>query len=175
MKVYLIGMPGSGKSTLGKSLARLLGYTFVDLDERIVRREGMSIPEIFELKGESYFRQAEKLALQTTFEEQNILVATGGGTPCFFDNMEQINLHGTSLFLNIPLKHIAARVGPGKNQKTIRPLFAGKNKTQVLESLQNMWEKRLPFYQKAHIHLSSRQTNPEMVLEMLLTRSKSSE
>jgi shikimate kinase len=62
MRIYLIGMPGSGKSTLGKAMARLMHYTFVDLDERIIRQEGMSIPQIFEQKGESYFRQAEQQA-----------------------------------------------------------------------------------------------------------------
>jgi shikimate kinase len=161
-------MPGSGKSTLGKSMARLMEYTFVDLDERIVSQEGMSIPQIFEQRGENYFRQAEQQALHATFAEQNILVATGGGTPCFFDNIEQINAHGISIFLNISLDQIAGRLMPGKKKKTIRPLFAGKNEDQIKESLQQMWDKRYPFYQKAHIYITSPHTKPEKVVEMLL-------
>ena len=168
MRIYLIGMPGSGKSTLGKAMARLMHYTFVDLDDRIIRQESMSIPEIFEQKGETYFRQAEQQALQSTFQEQNILVATGGGAPCFFDNMEQINAHGSSIFLNIPLPQIARRLLPGKNKETIRPLFAGKTEAQIKESLQQMWERRYPYYQKAHLHITSPQTKPEKVIEMLL-------
>jgi shikimate kinase len=168
MRIYLVGMPGSGKSTLGKALAHLMQYTFVDLDERIIRQEGMSIPEIFEQKGETYFRQAEQQALQATFKEQSILVATGGGAPCFFDNMDQINVYGTSILLNIPLSQIVARLIPDKNKKNIRPLFAGKNKEQIQESLQQMWEKRFPFYQKAHLRITSSKTKPEKVLEMLL-------
>ncbi|QHT66728.1 shikimate kinase [Rhodocytophaga rosea] len=168
MRIYLVGMPGSGKSTMGKALARLLQYTFIDLDDRIISQEGMSIAQIFEQKGENYFREAEKQALQATFEEQNILVATGGGTPCFFDNMEQINAQGTSIFLNIPLKQIAGRLSPEKNKKIIRPLFDGKSEEQIKESLQLMWEKRFPFYKQAHLHITSPQTKPEKVMEMLL-------
>lgn len=168
MRIYLVGMPGSGKSTLGRSLARLMKHTFIDLDDRIIGQEGMSIPEIFAQKGETYFRQAEQRALQATFTEQNILVATGGGAPCFFDNMEQINAQGISIFLNIPLQQIASRVSPGKNKVTIRPLFAGKTPEQIKESLEQMWEKRLPFYQKAHFQINSPQTRPEEVMEMLL-------
>ena len=158
MRIYLVGMPGSGKTTLGKSLATKLNYTFVDLDERIVHTEGMPISDIFTLKGEEYFRKLESSLLKATSAEDNIVVATGGGAPCFYDNMEQINQMGISLLLQIPLAQLAKRVDPGKNKTQIRPLFAGKNEAQIVDTLEAMWQKRSPFYQQAHIHLSARET-----------------
>jgi shikimate kinase len=154
-------MPGSGKTTLGKSLAAKLGYTFVDLDERIVLSEGVPISDVFSLKGEAYFRKLESSLLQATENEDNIVVATGGGAPCFFDNMEHINRMGISLLLHIPLTQLVKRVYPGKNTIQTRPLFAGKDEQEILETLQTMWQKRAPFYQKAHILLSARETKAD--------------
>lgn len=167
MRIYLIGMPGSGKSTLGISLANLMNYSFIDLDERIIEMEQMPISEVFSQKGEGYFRQVEQQALQNTFTEENIIVATGGGTPCFFDNMEKINHNGISIFLNIPLNQLVVRLLPGKNKKQLRPLFTGKNKEQIIESLQAMWDKRLPYYQKAQIQLSLEDTKPERISSLI--------
>jgi shikimate kinase len=157
-------MPGSGKTTLGKSLAARLHYAFVDLDERIVETEGMPISDIFRLKGEEYFRKLESSLLQATGAEENIVVATGGGAPCFYDNMEQINRMGISLLLQIPQAQLARRVYSGNSNTQIRPLFAGKNEEQILETLQAMWQKRSPFYQKAHIHLSAREAKTDKAL-----------
>jgi shikimate kinase len=154
-------MPGSGKTTLGKSLAAKLHYTFVDLDERIVQTEGMPISDIFSQKGETYFRELESSLLRATGNEDNIVVATGGGAPCFFSNMEQINRMGISLLLQIPLAELVKRVSPGKNKTQLRPLFAGKNQAQILETLEAMWQKRAPFYQKAHILLAARETKAD--------------
>lgn len=161
MRIYLVGMPGSGKTTLGKSLASKLNYTFVDLDERIVHTEGMPISEIFSLQGEDYFRKLESSLLQATSNEDNIVVATGGGAPCFFNNMEQINHMGISLLLQVPLEQLVQRVYPAKNQTQIRPLFNGKNPAEIMEALQTMWQKRASFYQKAHIILNHKETKPD--------------
>jgi shikimate kinase len=161
MRIYLVGMPGSGKTTLGKSLASKLKYTFVDLDERIVHTESMPISDIFSQKGEEYFRKLERSLLLATGKEDNIIIATGGGAPCFYNNMEEINRMGISLFLQIPLEQLVQRVYPGKNQTQIRPLFAEKNESEIMQTLQAMWQKRSPFYQKAHILLTSKETKAD--------------
>jgi shikimate kinase len=167
MRIYLIGMPGSGKTTLGKSLAAKLHYTFIDLDEHIVQTEGMPISNIFTLKGEEYFRRLESSLLKATGSQDNIVVATGGGAPCFHNNMEQINQMGISLLLHIPLSQLVKRVYPGKNKAQVRPLFAGKNEEQIMETLQAMWQKRAPFYQQAHIHFSDRETKADIVWDKI--------
>ncbi len=167
MRIYLVGMPGSGKTTLGKSLASKRNYTFVDLDERIVHTEGMPISDIFSQKGEEYFRKLESSLLQATVAEDNIVVATGGGAPCFYDNMEQINRMGISLLLQIPIEQLASRVAPAKNQVQIRPLFAGKNQAEIIETLQGMWQKRAPFYQQAHILLSPKDIKADKVWQLI--------
>jgi shikimate kinase len=164
MRIYLIGMPGSGKSTLGKSLATLLHLTFIDLDDRIISMEGMPISEVFSQKGETYFRQIERAALLQTCNENDIVVATGGGTPCFFDNIELINQYGISIFLNIPLELLARRISPEKSKKQMRPLFAGKSPQELIETLSAMWEKRISFYQKACIHIAPEEAKAEIVV-----------
>ncbi|MBU1820351.1 MAG: shikimate kinase, partial [Bacteroidetes bacterium] len=88
--IFLIGMPSSGKTTLGKKLARALGYRFVDLDKLIVSDQKKSIPDIFREHGEPYFREVESRILQDTRPDHWLVVSTGGGAPCFFDNMDFI-------------------------------------------------------------------------------------
>ena len=88
--IYLIGMPSSGKSTLGKELARNLGYSFTDMDKLIETREQKTISEIFSGQGESHFRELEKKILYGFQPDQSMVIATGGGVPCFNDNMEFI-------------------------------------------------------------------------------------
>jgi shikimate kinase len=86
-RIYLLGMMGVGKSTLGKQLARQLHYSFIDLDKSIEKEEGKSIPDIFAQLGEGYFRKVERQMLLKTAERNHIVVAVGGGTPCFYENM----------------------------------------------------------------------------------------
>ena len=88
--IFLVGMPSSGKSTLGRRLARALGYRFADLDKLIVQDQKRTIPEIFASEGEDYFRKVEQRILRATQQNRSLVVATGGGAPCFFDNMDFI-------------------------------------------------------------------------------------
>src|SRR5436853_6290275 len=96
-KVFLIGFMGSGKTFLGKQLAQLLNYEFIDLDEWIEQREKKSIAEIFSEDGEEYFRKKESQQLKLLAEKNNAVIATGGGTPCFHDNMKWMNDHGFTI------------------------------------------------------------------------------
>ncbi|NJN78937.1 MAG: shikimate kinase [Saprospiraceae bacterium] len=98
MNIYLIGFMGSGKSFIGKQLSEQLNFEFCDLDERIETAKNQSIASIFENKGETYFRKLESTILQKTANLKNTIIATGGGTACFFDNMEWMNENGKTIF-----------------------------------------------------------------------------
>ena len=127
MIIYLIGMMGAGKSTFGKQLATYLNFPFVDLDEAIVQHEGKTIAQLFETLGENGFRLAEQKVLQIESNTTaNKIIATGGGTPCFFDNMAYMNTTGCTLFLNIAAAEIANRLSKANNQH--RPLLKDKSK-----------------------------------------------
>jgi shikimate kinase len=149
MKIYLVGMPGSGKSTLGKKLARELLLQFVDLDAEIEKHSGKSIPEIFLQNGEDHFRRTESALLhQWASGQQDFIMATGGGTPCFYNGIDVINNSGFSIFLDVPLKDLLTRVGA----KTNRPLLANAEERE--KTLLKLLETRLPFYKQAKVTLS---------------------
>src|SRR5690606_34726901 len=114
--IYIVGYMGSGKTTFGKRLAAKLNMAFVDLDNLIEVTEGKTINEIFELKGESYFREKEKEILQTTVFV-NTVVATGGGTPCFFDNMSWMNTNGKTIYLKMTAQALESRLKFDKNNR----------------------------------------------------------
>ena len=164
MKLYLIGLPGSGKSFLGKRLASLCQLPFFDLDAVLESQEGMKVPEIFSLKGEEYFRTVEAAALRKVSEVNAFVMATGGGTPCFYDGMKFINQQGTSIFLNPPLDEIVQRLGD--SQKKSRPLLASASNEQLKEKLEELFQRRHPFYEQANLTLSEMIT-PEQVMQLI--------
>lgn len=150
MKVFLIGLPGSGKSTLGKKLAKRLGLSFLDLDEIIEQKVNQPIREIFAQQGEEAFRKIEQRALHEMVTQHDAFVlATGGGAPCFFDNMEVMNRAGTTLFLDVPVATIIQRMHD--NQITDRPLLQELDQDQLEQEYVAKFEKRLPVYRQAHV------------------------
>ena len=147
MKIYLIGMPGSGKSTLGKQLAQALQLPFVDLDAEIERREGKPVKEIFRDHGEEYFRKKESAQLfEWSQASQNFVMATGGGAPCFHGGIDTINSSGTSIFLNVSIEELLRRLHTDKD----RPLL---QETDLKERLTNIFSQRRDFYRQAHIEM----------------------
>ncbi|MCY7350202.1 MAG: shikimate kinase [Cytophagaceae bacterium] len=162
--IFLLGMPSSGKSTLGRNLARLLGYEFVDLDKRIETREGLTISELFALRGEDYFRQAESAVLKSLPVQAALVVSTGGGVPCFFDNIAYIKTHGLSVFLDLPPSLLAQRML--HTRKDDRPLYRKTDPEELLTTLEATYEKRLPYYQQADIIVTG-ETTAEHLLETL--------
>ncbi len=111
MKIYLIGFMGCGKTHWGKQLSQKLNIPFFDLDEEIVTEEGKSIIEIFAAHGEEYFRQKEKDVLYTVTEKyHSFVMATGGGTPCFYNNIEYMNRKGTSVWFNCSVECLFVRL-----------------------------------------------------------------
>ncbi|MEY4384440.1 MAG: Shikimate kinase [Bacteroidota bacterium] len=151
--IFLVGMPSSGKSTLGKELARNLGYSFTDMDKLIETREQKSIADIFSSKGEDYFRELEKKILHTIQPNQSTVIATGGGVPCFHNNMEFIKENGISIFLNVDIDDLAKRIY--KAQTNNRPLLniATESEETIIGNIKNLYETRLPFYKQADIQV----------------------
>lgn len=148
----MTGMPASGKSTIGRLVARQLSLDFFDLDSIIVEKEGTPITEIFENHGESYFRILEQKCLKEFINEhQNFLLATGGGTPCFFDNMELMNKNGITIFLNVDIEDLYKKLSARGIQK--RPLLKDKSDEHLLEELKLKFEERQEFYLKSKICL----------------------
>lgn len=150
MRIYLIGLTGCGKSTIGKNLALQLKTKFVDLDDYIILKEQMSISEIFTEKGESYFRQLENKALKELSNETDIVIATGGGAPCFHDNMTLMNVSGVTIFLDVTIQEICNRLWNTPNRAN-RPLLQDKNKEQLFEYLEKLRAERIQFYNEAKL------------------------
>ena len=151
MRIYLIGYMGCGKSTLGLKLAGELDLTFIDLDKYLEERNYKTVPQIFSEFGEEGFRLRERRALEEVSEFTDVVVATGGGAPCFYDNMELMNRTGITVFLDIETSIIAERL---IKSKTERPLIAGKSKAELVRFIQESLKKRKPFYEQAQIRIS---------------------
>jgi len=166
MKIFLIGMPGSGKTTLGKELAAHLMVDFVDLDAEIEKTEQTSISEIFRQEGEEYFRLLEaRLLREWAGSPRAFVMATGGGAPCFHKGMETINERGISIFLDFPVPVLMERVK--YNQE--RPLLLTADETELKEKLERMRNQRLDCYRQAKIVIE----NPtlEKLLQSLQPRT----
>lgn len=156
-------MPSSGKSTLGKRIADALHYRFVDTDRLIVREEGRSIAEIFAQSGETYFREIERRALRTIRPGDSLVISTGGGMPCYHDNMAYINATGVSVFLDVPVTILHKRLL--SHTQHDRPLYKPNN-PDLLTELEQRYETRLPFYNQATLVVSG-ETNEEDVLRQV--------
>lgn len=150
-KIILIGYMGAGKTTLGKVLAQKMGLTFYDLDEYIEDRFHRTIPQIFAESGESGFRDLERRMLHEVAEFEDVIISCGGGTPCFFDNMDYMNTCGETVFLNASPEALKAHLLMGKTQ---RPLIQGKSPEELLDFIKDSLQKRLPYYKKAKHTLS---------------------
>ncbi len=162
MIIFLIGLPGSGKTTLGKQLANVLKFKFIDLDTVIENTREKTIPEIFKTDGEDQFRVFEKEALHSSIKRNNVIISTGGGTPCFFDNMEQMNASGTTLFIDVTPNELINRMS-GDGQAD-RPLLSGKSEIELKAELEEKRITRLPSYNQAHYTV----TRDNIILQDLL-------
>lgn len=148
MLIFLLGMMGSGKTTLGKELAEKLNYSFVDLDAFIEEKEGKTIAEIFAQQGQQGFRKLEHQALQTIVTNyKQAVVATGGGAPCFFNNIQLMNQAGETIFLDVPIKMLAQRLS--QSDLSTRPLLAGKTQSELISFLGKTLADRRQFYVQA--------------------------
>lgn len=156
MKIFLVGMPGCGKSSLGQKLSRKIEVPFFDMDDVLEEKAGKKITEIFNIDGEDFFRKLEQevLAEYCSSADDTFIVATGGGTPCFYDNMESMNLAGVTIYLKVPINTITERL---ESQKSVRPLLQGIENLEV--HLENLLEKRSQWYEQSKLILDSDYTS----------------
>lgn len=146
MKIFLIGMMGSGKSFCSKKLAKKLKIPAFDLDTIIEMTEDLSIAEIFAEEGEEYFRKEEAKILRWFGEKKAFVLATGGGTPCFHKNMEWMNENGVTIWLNEPVNVLVDRLKPEKDH---RPLVKDLSDEELASFLTNKLAERNQYYSKA--------------------------
>jgi shikimate kinase len=170
-KIVLVGMPGSGKSTLGKAAASQFNLDFFDLDDCIEKEAGTKITTIFEQRGEGYFRRLEAQVLEQMLKlDQGFVLATGGGAPCYHQNMKLINRHAVSVYLEVPLNVILDRLTGAQVEK--RPLFYGLDTSEIILKLKSMYEDRSPFYEKAKIKLSGEDISTELLVSEWMAHLK---
>lgn len=163
--IFLIGMPGSGKTTLGKQLAEVLEKDFIDLDEIIEKIEKRSINQIFEKEGESKFREIEHQALISAIaENQNFVMATGGGAACFFDNLDLMKVAGITVYLDISSNELLERLKP---HIAHRPLLRGKSDEELLTDIKRRLENRRKHYEKADIIVRSDNISLDDLLQII--------
>ncbi len=158
-------MPSSGKSTLGRLLAHKLGYNFVDTDELIVQNENKTVADIFADKGEDYFRTLEKTTLRNLGITANTIVATGGGMPCFNNNIAHMLQLGKVVYLDVTPDELLKRLN-NSTSKNERPLLAIEDQKTLYQKLFITYQHRQQFYRQAHI-IVSKDFSAKHVMELI--------
>jgi shikimate kinase len=166
--IVLIGFMGCGKSTFGRKLAKQLNYQFMDADDAIEAKYKLKIKDIFSQFGETHFRKLEEKFILDLDHKQNIVLATGGGMPCFGQNMDLLNQIGITFYLQRSVPELVHRL---INAKRPRPLIQGKNQTELTAFIEELLPKREPFYLKSHHVLNRDQQNPLFVQVLLNQKS----
>lgn len=165
MKIFLIGFMGSGKSYWGRKLSEKLRLPFFDLDEQIESHEGKSISQIFAEKGEEYFRLLEKDTMHIISESHDsFIMATGGGTPCYFNNIEFMNKAGTVVWINTPVDLLFERLLKEKNK---RPLIKNLNDDQLRGFIIKKFSDRKIYYEQADLVIDEDEKSLEKIVEKL--------
>jgi len=157
---------GSGKTTIGKLLAEKLRMDFIDFDKHIEQEAGKKISEIFDTAGENKFRYLEHEYLKKLLNKDNVVISLGGGTPCFYNNIELINKHGISVYIQMSVDVLVKRLS---NEKKNRPLIRDLNEVDLRYFIETNLEIRLPEYQKAN-HTIQAENKPADVLIKDITK-----
>lgn len=152
MKIFLLGFMGTGKSYWGRLWAEQEHLNFFDLDTEIEKYTGLTIPQLFEQYGEAHFREQERERLHHFEKEDHFILSTGGGTPCFYDNMQWMKAHGLTIYLETPLQVLKERL---IKEKAHRPLVKHFNEEEMEGFIKNSIQKREIYYKQAHIILST--------------------
>lgn len=163
-RIFITGYMGSGKTTTGEIVAGLLGYAFIDLDKKIGQLQGCPIHEIFETRGESFFRQIEREALMETAAYGKIVVATGGGCPAFENNMQWMNENGTTVYLRCHPGVLFHRLAPAKKE---RPLLSKLSDIDLMGYISAHLEERGPVYETAMIKVNAEQDSVQVAKSIM--------
>jgi shikimate kinase len=155
-KVYIIGFMGSGKTTTGMKLASLLGWQFTDLDKIVEEHTGMTIPEIFSGKGENYFREVESEMLKSLHSKADNVISTGGGAPCYGDNMDFMLKTGLTLYLKLTPSQLRRRLSGSSHE---RPLIKNLDDEGLLSFIEEMLSYREKWYERADLILNGFDTD----------------
>lgn len=158
MKIFLIGFMASGKTTLGGELASLLGCRFIDMDWYIETKSGLTIKQLFEAKGETYFRSVESESLREIISiTDDLVVSTGGGTSCFYGNIDVMNSAGLTVYLRMEVGTLLARL---IESKVDRPLLWGKSKDELNDYIIRVLNERKRYYEKAQLIVDADNLTP---------------
>lgn len=169
MLIFLVGYAGSGKSSMGRRLARRLGVPFVDTDQRVEASEGASVADIFHYQGEEYFRRLEREVIEQIVDESiHAVVSTGGGLPTWKDNMAWMNSRGVTVYLRRSAEQIIARMSPYGREK--RPMFRGKSDAELLEFMRMQMTEREPFYAQAKLRVECDKMSDDTVVEYIVNQ-----
>lgn len=163
VRIFLTGYMGAGKTTLGKAFARELGLSFIDLDWYLEERFHQTISQLFAERGEDGFRRLEQKMLHEVGDFENVVISTGGGTPCFFDNMDYMNAQGQTVFLDVDEETLFRRLRVATAQ---RPILRGKSDAELRAFISEALARRMPYYEKARYRFDgSRLENREQIAE----------
>ena len=166
MRIYLIGFMGSGKSHWGRLLSSKLTLPFFDLDKQIMDEEKKSIAEIFEEKGEEYFRMLEKEALYILTEShESFVMACGGGTPCYFNNIDYMNNNGTTVWLNTRLDVLFNRL---LQEKEARPLLTDLSDAQLKQFILKKFSERRIYYEQASLVIEESEASVDLLIQHIM-------
>ncbi len=170
-RIYLIGYMGSGKTTIGAKLAKKLGFQFIDIDHFIENRQRKIISKIFSEKGEEAFRLMEHKALEEVSLFENVVISTGGGAPCFYNNMELMNKSGFTVYLKTSPEELTKRLCISKNK---RPLLKEKTSEEIQVFIAENLEKRNHYYNQARLIFDAEQmltkTDVNSIVDNLILR-----
>jgi shikimate kinase len=165
MRIFLIGFMGSGKTHWGTRIAEKLQFPFYDLDAVVVNSEGMNISEIFASKGEEYFRYVEKQTLEDLVNrEENFVLSAGGGTPCFFNNIDFMKRNGKVLWLNTSLEALNQRL---MKEKMSRPLLRGVTESDLRAYIIRKLSERKMYYEQADLMVHEETADLESFIHIL--------
>jgi shikimate kinase len=163
-RIFLIGYMGAGKTLVGKYLARRMNLNYIDTDHFIENRYRKKISEIFAAEGEERFREIEHRVLLEISEFEDVVISTGGGLPCFNDNMTIMNNTGITVYLEAPVEELAVRLEESKN---VRPVLKSRKGNELVDFVRDSLNVRKPFYEQAKIRLSAGQMNSKNEVEAL--------
>jgi shikimate kinase len=164
MRIFLIGFMGSGKSTVGKRIALRLNYSFIDMDRVIENEAGMPINRIFDEKGEDEFRRMEHELVLKISKMKKVVVSTGGGVPCFFNNMEIINKNGISIYLKMTPEDLLKRL---KGSKYERPLIRDLSTAELADYITEKLREREPYYLKSKHVVDGTELNIPGIIDLV--------